>query len=37
MVGYYMNDVPYPEKKVNFSISGGGSSSCIEIWIANMN
>ena len=37
MVGYYMDDIPYPEKKVNFSISGGGSSSCIEIWIANMN
>ena len=37
MVGYYMDDIPYPEKKVNFSISGGGSSYRVCIWIANMN
>lgn len=37
MVGYYMDDIPYPEKRVNFSISAGGSSPSIEIWIANMN
>ena len=37
MVGYYMDDIPYPEKRVNFSISAGGSSPSIEIWIANMD
>ncbi len=37
MVERYQDDIPYPEKKVNFSISGGGSSYRVYIWIANMN